>query len=714
MYEVYIDGKVLYYPGDDENVIIEPQLELALNDAGAFEFLLPPGNPEYENIQNRQSMIQVLKDEEEIFYGEIRSCGKDQDNIKECLVIGELAFLHDSIQPQAEYHDLTTRQMLETWLNEHNSQVEERKRFYVGIVTIHDTNDSLYWYTNRETTLDAIREKLVGRLGGYLRIRKVDGVRYLDWITLPEYGKYCEQPIEFGSNLLDYAENCSAENLATAVIPLGARLEESPIEGLEAYTDITSVNGGVDYLYIPEAVERYGWVKKVVTWDDVTIPANLKKKGEEWLKDNQYESLVLELTAMDLSDLDSDYEAFALGDTVHASAWPYGMDRTFPVQEMTIYLQEPDRNRLTLGTTIRKNYTSQMKDSNKKVSTELDNVRQTTSWMQSAIDNATAMMTGSKGGYKISEYDEDGRWLRDLYMNAPNKEDASLVMQINMNGIGFSREGFEGPYKNAWTIDGVFLGEFIKAGSISAEKLSVEYRESVNEEIVAKFNVAAGKIEAEVTRAKGVEVDLAASLKVTADSVQTKVSKGEFGSYAQQYYDKVIFGFNSNSKYVQINPGEIAIYDNGVSDSKKRAAFNHNGSHFFRDGYHVGKIGTNQMQSDASKKGLVFDLENEAAYMSWSAAMSANANTYSQKWTYTLKSVGGQAADTLNAGCDIDMHGFTLKNVDLESVRVGNTRAWNGEIPIVTQVRDNGDGTIGWSYSTITVEDGIIMAAPRA
>ena len=54
------------------------------------------------------------------------------------------------------------------------------------------------------------------------------------------------------------------------------------------------------------------------------------------------------------------------------------------------------------------------------------------------------------------------------------------------------------------------------------------------------------------------------------------------------------------------------------------------------------------------------------------------------------------------------------KNVDLESVRVGNTRAWNGEIPIVTQVRDNGDGTIGWSYSTITVEDGIIMAEPRA
>ena len=343
MYTVYVDGKILDYPGDEINCIQDSELKLLLNDAGSFEFDITDKNPEYGQLENRVSMIQVMKDDKEIFYGEVRQSGKESYNIKNVFAIGELAFLHDSIQPQAEYHDLTTRQMLEIWLNIHNSQVEERKRFYVGIVTTHDTNDSLYRYTNRESTLDAIREKLVDRLGGYLRIRKVDGVRYLDWITLPEYGKYCEQPIEFGTNLLDYAETCSAEDLATAVIPLGARLEESPIEGLEAYTDITSVNGGVDYLYIPEAVERYGWVKKVVTWDDVTVPANLKKKGEEWLKDNQYESMVLELTALDLSDLDNNYEAFALGDTVHASAWPYGTDRTFPVQEMTIYLQEPDR-----------------------------------------------------------------------------------------------------------------------------------------------------------------------------------------------------------------------------------------------------------------------------------------------------------------------------------------------------------------------------------
>lgn len=654
----------------------------------------------------------MLKDDGEIFFGEIRICKKDRDNIKECCAVGELAFLYDSIQPQAEYHNLTTRQMLETWLNEHNSQVEERKRFYVGIVTIHDTNDSLYRYTNRETTLDAIREKLIDKLGGYLRIRKEDGKRYLDWITLPEYGKYCEQPIEFGTNLLDYAENTSSEELATAVLPLGVRLEESPIEGLEAYTDITSVNNGVDYLYIPEAVDRYGWVKKVVTWDDVTIPANLKTKGEEWLRDNQYESMVLELTALDLSDLDSDYESFELGDTVHASAWPYGMDRTFPVQQMTIYLQEPDQNKLTLGTTVKKTYSAQMKDSKKQMDTQLDNVRQTTSWMQSAIDNATAMMTGSKGGYKVSEYDENSRWLRNLYMNAPNKEDATMVMQINMNGIGFSRNGFDGPYLNAWTIDGVFMGEFIKAGSVTAEKLSVEYKSSVEKAINSKFEVADKGIKAEVERATKAEGELSASLNITAEAIESKVSKDGFGSYVQQYYDKVIYGFNNNSKYVQINPGEIAIYNNGVENSKKRATFNQNGNHFYRDGYYVGKIGTNEMQSDNSKKGLVFDLENEAAYMSWSAAMSANANTYTQKWTYTLKNIGSQEEDTLHAGCDISLHGFALKSANLQDARWNGYRGITKNVQVVTNIRDNGDGTITWTYGDLVVSSGGITAAP--
>lgn len=641
MYKVKMDGRVLYYPGDKEAVLINPVLKLQTGYAGTFEFTIPPINPLYGEIRNRGSMVSVFRDHTEIFYGEVRKIPKkDRHKNKSVYCAGAMSFLADSIQPQAEYHNLTPRQMLETWLNIHNSQVEERKRIHVGIVTIHDTNDSLYRLTNRENTLTAIRGKLVERLGGYIKLRHENEKLYLDWITLEEYGKYCDQPIEFGLNLLEYSESVSAENLVTALIPLGARLEgESEIEALEKYVDITSVNGGKDYIYSQDAVDMFGWIWGTVTWQDVTEPRNLIRKAREWLKDNQFEEWTLSLTAVDLSELDYEYETFECGDQIRCRAKPYGMDRVFPVQEMTIYLQMPDKNSLTLGASIPKTYGSDARERIREINNQLDNVRKTTSWMQSAIDNATAMMTGSKGGYKVSEYDEQGRWIRDLYMNAPDKEHATQVMQINMNGIGFSRGGFNGPYKNAWTIDGVLLGEFIKAESITAEKLSAEYKAGVTKEIdttvTSKFQVAENLISAEVTRAKGVEVELAASLKVTTDLIETKVSKEGFGTYIQQYWDKIIYGFNYSSKYVQINPGEIAIYDNGVEESKKRATFDEHGNHFYRDGYYLGKIGTNYWVERPAHKGLVFDLEYNGKYMAFGRQEKSESDTYTAMWTYS-------------------------------------------------------------------------------
>lgn len=534
MYKVYIDGELAWYPGDELLVLNNCELHLALNDSGTFEFDITSDSAFYDRISSRVTMVQVVKDDKELFYGEVRDISRDLYNVKHVYCVGELAFLFDSIQPQAVYHDLSPRQMLETWLNEHNSQVEAKKQYQTGIVTVHDSNDSIYRMTNRENTLDAIRDKLCDKLGGYLKIRKVDGVRYLDWLTLEDYGKICEQPIQFGRNLLDYSEDTTADDLYTKIIPLGARLDDSPVEGLEAYVDITTVNDGKDYLYIPEAVERYGWVPVVVHWDDVTLPENLKTKGEAWLRDNQYETMTLELNAVDLSVLSSKFDTFELGDSVHALAAPYGMDRYFPVQKLDIYLQEPDRNILVLGNVLRKSYTEQGNESEKNVNQNLDELKITSSFLQSAIDNATQMLTGSKGGYKVTEYDENGLWLRDLYMNAPSKEAATHIMQINMNGIGFSRDGFNGPYKNAWTIDGVLLGEFIKANSIQAEALSAEYKSAVTDEIdktsTAKFKVAEGLISAEVERATGQEVEIAAALKVAADQISLKVDKGKISS----------------------------------------------------------------------------------------------------------------------------------------------------------------------------------------
>ena len=248
MYKVILDGYVLY-SADSSARLTDPVLELETGYAGVFTATVPPEHPLYDKIFCRRSMLSVFRNDPEIFYGEVRKVPKiDRNRNKQIYCTGALSFLADSIQPQAEYHNLSPYALLKTLLDIHNSQVEERKRIQIGQVTITDPNNSLYRYTNYENTLEAIRDKLVDRLGGYLRLRHENSLLYLDWISIEEYGSYSTQPIELGLNLLDYSETTSAEDVATALIPLGAALEgESEISTLEKRVDITGVNNGKNY-----------------------------------------------------------------------------------------------------------------------------------------------------------------------------------------------------------------------------------------------------------------------------------------------------------------------------------------------------------------------------------------------------------------------------------------------------------------------------------
>lgn len=490
IYKIKLDGKVLYYPGDRQAAVINPELDLQTGYAGELTLKVPPLNPLYGEIHNRKSMVSVYRGNTEIFYGEVRTREKDRFKNQPVKATGALSFLADSILPQQEWHDISPRDLLDAWLQLHNNQVEDRKKIHIGIVTIHDGNDSLYRITDRENTLEAIRDKLVDRLGGYLRLRHEDEKLYLDWLTIQEYGKYCEQPIQFGENLMDYSETMTADDVITALIPLGAAIEQetdenaSEFERLEKNVDITSVNDGKDYIYSKEAVENFGWVWRTEKWDDVSVPANLLKKATEFLTSNQYESLVISLTAVDLSLFGQDYDSFDIGDRVLCNAIPYGMKKVLPVMEMKIPLQQPDQAQLTLGENLQQSFTDQTSGTFTQIRQETtDAGRVQTEWMKSAIDNLTKQMTGAKGGYKLTEFDENGLWLRDLYMDAPDKNQATNILQMNKNGIGGSHNGYAGPYTVGMTLDGTILGERILAGSIKTEALSTECKNYIETKI---------------------------------------------------------------------------------------------------------------------------------------------------------------------------------------------------------------------------------------
>jgi len=468
IYEVYLDGKLIYFPDDEQHVIINARLSQALNDSGEFEMEVPVSNPLYGDILPRRSMLQVVRDGKEIFYGEVRETEETLDFTKRVYAVGELAFLFDSIQPQGRYQNNTVRQFFETLIHQHNSQVEKKKCFEAGVVTVTDPNDSLYRYTNYEDTLTALRDKLCERLDGYLRVRKENGKRYLDLVRLEDYGRTSDQKIEFGENLLEYAANMNGNSIATAVIPLGARLDTSEVEGLDAYATIKPVNNGKDYVFSQAAVDRFGWIRRVVHFDDVTIPGNLKRKGEEWLASNQFEELTLQLNALDMSILDSDIDGLELGDMIHAVAEPFGMSTVFPLQAKVTYLQEHDKNYITLSNTQKKSYTQQVSAATNDIQ---EQIPQASTILNEAKNNSSELIKTATNGYITMKMGEGGNPEELLIMDTNDINTARKVWRWNINGLGYSSDGYNGTYGTAITMDGKIVADYILAGTMIADRI---------------------------------------------------------------------------------------------------------------------------------------------------------------------------------------------------------------------------------------------------
>jgi len=741
MYRVYCNNSPLYDLRDEDLVLISPIVKIGENTAGSFEFSILPKHPHYEEVNELTSVITAYDGDEEIFCGRVVEITKDLYNRKKVICEGELAYFNDSIQRPARYQGLTVRGYLETLVNIHNQQVKNQgidKTFKVGAVTVQDKNDYVYKYTNWESTLEVIKTDLLKTYGGYLRIRKENGVRYLDYLA--DYPNTNTQVIEFGSNLLDFTHDMVASDIVTAVIPLGARLEDvTEVEGLDAYLTIKDVNGGVDYVYSQEAVKSYGWIFKTVKWDDVHVADNLLKKGKEYLSDIQFAQITLTVSAVDLHMLHVDMERIKVLDRIRVTSTPNGLDRFFPVSEMTIYLDKPSNNKLTLGTSYSKNSLSTKTESNiTSIKDKIEELPKKSEILEEAKENASQLIHSATNGHVVTTADEQ------LIMDTADKKTARKLWRWNLNGLGYSKTGYNGTYETAITMDGQIVGERLVGGSVDASKLSVSYKSSVEKQIsdaISDSNdYTDGQLKSYWTR---VEVETAikntkdavlisaketatsytddklksystsAQIKVKTDSIESEVKKklnsSDLSTKIQQNASAVKIAWNNINKYIQFESGELRIYDSAVSSSQKLVSkFNYNGCHFYRNDYYVGKIGTNELQSDSSKKGLNFDLESNSAYMTWASKDSSSANVYIMKWTYVQKNKGwgNYTSGELHAGCNIDMHGWTLKNPSFEGGGI------NGTLNFVQVLKMSSDGTVAsWSNGCkMQFKNGILIS----
>lgn len=516
MYQVYADDLLIYDDTRAETTLklINPKLSLSDSAAGSFTMTVPPGNPGYYTIQRMTTTIRVIKEGTQLWEGRLLQESVDFQNQRRLTCEGELAYLNDVTLPQQTFSYSSgnkVKSLLEAVIAIYNSKADVNRQFTVGTVNV--TPMEIYASTppafertsNYETVIEFINTQLVGKLGGHLRVRHETvndaDVRYLDYIE--EGMNVNSQIIRFGKNLIDFTRSFDATEYATAIIPLGAKLDgedipsgESKVGDLTYYLTVKSApddsSGHTSsqpyhaansiYIVIDEAVANYGRIEKVVHFDDVTDATALATLGEYYLTDTQFDTMVIELTAFDLHYLNPEMEMVKIGDKIRVISEPHGLNREFPVTKLEIPLDQPENTQFTLGDEIKMSLTATNNKINNEVKKKLESdLDIDLSGIEDTIlaqveDDVDDLMNERLNGYITitSGTDSGGTYSEALYISDrkpfdPANPGSAKYWRWNINGLGYNDGS---GWKTAMTMDGTILGDRIAAGTVHASKLS--------------------------------------------------------------------------------------------------------------------------------------------------------------------------------------------------------------------------------------------------
>lgn len=369
MWRVKYGHHVIYDPRDDELALYGMSGELSLTEAGIFEFTMPRTNPFAGKIEMMQKDVEIVVEQDGlmVFCGRaIRSSGDFAGNEKyECE--GERAYLNDIVLPvystaEKEGFEKAPAEVdaLFNWyISKYNEKAAPRHRFVVGInegAMLDPNNCIMRESSQRPTVWAEIKEKLVGKLGGYVRVRHEDGVRYIDYLS--DGGKACAQRIEFGVNLLDFARERDALPLCTRIVPVGAKAKDAEGDDTDEDVTIASLPDGPlkagyekdgDGIVSVEGARKYGIVEQVVEFDssdpDYLLQAGLRNLVNRRVGDT------LELTAVDLHQIDPSIERIELGSYVRATSKPHGLDEHFLCWKVPFAPGDPGNCTYALGST---------------------------------------------------------------------------------------------------------------------------------------------------------------------------------------------------------------------------------------------------------------------------------------------------------------------------------------------------------------------------
>jgi phage minor structural protein len=339
VYKIVINNNgtetLIHYPTADKNAphILQPKLKESETEPDSLSFLILPNNPGYDLLTELVTRIYVYntQDNSVKFAGRILNIKDSQDNSLArditCESIG--AYLYDTIQPLRVYSSAEPSTILGDILATHNSKVDESKRIQLGNISI---TGPISKEIQPQRTLAAVVD-LRNELGGQLRTRIVNGVKYLDY---EQEQTQAANTVKLGINMRSMMREYDVTQVATRIKGIG-----------QDELTFGSVNNGIDYVEVADS--PYGIIEDEVRFNDEADPAALKNKTVAVLNERKVPIITLEANALDLSTINADIERYKRGNKIRVNNPLMNIDTTLKIVELETDLLEPWNPRLTLS-----------------------------------------------------------------------------------------------------------------------------------------------------------------------------------------------------------------------------------------------------------------------------------------------------------------------------------------------------------------------------
>lgn len=297
--------------------ISEGKLTLKENEIDDLTITVNQDNVLYGKVKPMNTHVEVYDDDELIFRGRALKPTremKESGQFVQTFVFESIsAYLLDSIQRFKEVHNTSVAGFFNQIIHQHNTRVATSRRFNVRKVNVTNSTDNVYRYIDYVSSWETIKDKLLSRLGGYLKVEHIDGSNYIDYLVDPGTKHPKTQPIQIAINMKSASVEIDPTDVVTRLIPLGKTLEdENATSAAFPRLTIQSVNNGKDWLDIPDLQAQFGVQEQAVTWDDVSTPERLLANGKQWIASQSaaiehWQVNVLELPVFDKLKVSDSY-----------------------------------------------------------------------------------------------------------------------------------------------------------------------------------------------------------------------------------------------------------------------------------------------------------------------------------------------------------------------------------------------------------------------